>query len=1500
MNKKWKITAILGILTVTCGLYTWGIPAVVNIKSHKAFIEKTILENSGYSIDIGNPELSMGWFPSVWIKSNNISILNSDNSKALSIDNPKLKLKLFPLLRKKIEISKLSATKEEAYFIFTKDSQFMLGQYPLTAPKDNKKSEFTLSKMALGLGEYNIHLDDKKNSKKSILSGKYFNHKYNRKKYLKFATDSTFNIDNIETNIDADVEISLPIDRLSEDKLKISGSIVDFDISSISDYVKILSKGQINSLKGTVSLVAATRPDKFGHKSISTKLTTKNLEILGKDKASSIIYPDELIADINFDTVENGIHFENTTLESSKIHARVDGKIFNLGKTPKYNIEAEVKDTRLEDVVAILPGSETLLPDFNLYKLKKYVFYGDGEGKVQFVGQGNRPNVTGDVKLRNAYLIHPIKGSPANAKIDLNFRGKKMLLDVFVPTSKNQNVSVKGTVLIDGTKYSELQIKSTDAVILAPAQEILNPLHEILKFQLGPVPLMTIAGVGNIDMHSAGKKVDPHIWGKITFKDATASFNEIKHLELQKGAGEVVFNDKKTTFKSYQAFINNKPVEIYGDCVVLGKLNVYVKTKNQDIKQLIKVINSSPLLVDVQKVVKPFTQPEGIADVFLHIYGNVKNAEEVVFNEDLFSKGSITLHNAKTLMQDTFLPFTNVNGIVNFDQYDSDYDITGYIRNSKVHVKGTGSNSIIDLKAYSDKFMLNDIFDTLHPDMLLPYKKELGNINVSFNAGYKGIADAGNLDYNKLLVDGKFIPNMDSQNPIKLDGGTFTIKNGILKTSNLKGLFNNNPYTLSLSAKDLDKEDLNITDAVFNFKNFDISAVNTIKNQIKLPKELRTQIDNITELKGIIDINGSIKNNHINANTSLEDTSFVYKPYGAVVRVLSGNANIRGDVLYLDKINSRISSMPVFLNGKISKIYSQNPNLNIFISSKLTQIFFDRFFNSKSVYPVKAKGEINFFTRLSGSLNALRAKSTLNLGENSSIYYMGATLAGAPTGAFNSEGMTTNPVSVISDVILYPNKIKVNSLNYNQTITSQNNKKSIQNQVNASGEISLLPNNIAQFKNFKIKTDNPTNARIFNVLFKKPTIKQGVFTSNLVINGTSAAPYILGDLNVKSIDIPLLDSTVRDINIDFQKDFINLSSKAVVLTNDIFMNAKIINKASMPVEVEDVKIQMDELNLNVISAALNDLEADYTRNNPLKQGTIPALSPNTLIIKNAQINADNVLIKKANASKFKSHMTLDENQIFNIDDYSFNIANGTVNGKISYDLKNFSGTGSMQINKADAQIIAENFFDMPGQMYGTVTGDLNVSCTGLSSIDCINTLSGSGKFEVSDGKMPKLGSLEYLLKAGNLITGGVTGISINGIIDLITPLKTGNFKSISGDIHVKNGIADDINVYSSGDDLNLYMTGSYNIASLVADMEVYGSLSKNFSTLLGRIANSSLNTLFNTIPGVNINEINPKSTSNINKIPNFDKSKTLRVFKSEIYGDINGSNYVKSFRWIKD
>lgn len=1497
MKKKWKIVTAAGILLLTCGFYTWGIPAVVNIKAHKNFIENKIYENSGYIVDIGNPELSMGMFPSVWIKTDNFSILNKDNSKALSIENPRFKVKIFPLLFKKVEISKVSATKEDIYFVLSKEGKFQLGEYPLQV---NAKQDFTLEKMDLNLGAYNVLLDDKLNGQKLTVNGEYFEHgKFVQNKQLKFGTKGVLKVQDKATDYFADVEINLPINQFSEDKLKINAKIEDFDISSIAEYARILSKDQLKDLNGTVNFSATTEDNSFGHKRVIAEVSTKNLEILGKDKAASIIYKDDLTAKINFTTVENGVNFKNSTITSKNIYASVDGSIYKLGqKYPYLDLSVAAKTSRLDEICSLLPGTETLIPEFNLYKLKKYVFYGSGEGKIKFKGVANRPFVTGFVKIRDGYLIHPIKGAPANANIDLNFVGKKMNLDVYVPTSKDQSVSVKGMVLIDGSKYSELQIESTDSVSLAPAQEVLNPLHEILKFQLGPVPILKVAGLGGIKLRSAGKKVDPHIWGEIHFRNVTASFNDIHNLVLKNGSGEVIFNDTQTTFKSYHATINGKPVEIKGDCSVLGKLNVLVTSKGQNIPQLIKVINTSPILVDIQKVVAPFTNPRGVADVFLNIYGNAKNAETIEFNKDLFAKGTITLHNATTVMQDTYLPFTRVNGVVNFNQYDSDYDINGYVRGSKIFVKGTGSNSQIDLTAKSDRFAIGDCNDLLYPKMNLPYQKEVGKIDVAFTGHYKGVAEAGKLDYNNVLVDGKFLSNRASSNPIKINGGTFTIRKGELKTSQLSGLFNNNPYTLSLTLTDI-YDKMNISNAVFNFKNFDVSVLNVVKTQMKLPKELEQQMALISDIRGKTNINGHIHNGKIWANTNLANISFVYKPYNTLVRILNGQAKVRGNELYLERVNTKVSSMPVFIDGSVSDIYTK-PNLHLFVSAKPTQVFFDRFLNSKSVYPVKLKGDVNFNAHLRGTLERLGIRSNLNIGENSSIYYMGATLAGAPTGTISSEGMTTNPVSLISDVVLYPNKIKLNYLRYNQTITSQNKRASVQNQLNASGEVMLLKDNVLGFKNLKITTNQPTNAKIFNILMKKPTIKQGVFTSDVIINGTSLAPKILGNLNVTSVDIPLLDSTIRDISVDFKNDFIYLKSKGVILTNDIIMFAKILNKTEPPYVIDDVNVQMDVLDLNVISNALNDFDADYTRTNHIKTNGSMPVTPEQFIIKHAEVNADKILIKKANATNFKSDISLGADHIFNINKYRFNLANGTVDGRLSYNLSSQNGYGEMHIKNADASIIGENFFDMPGQMYGLVTGEMSVACKGVTSVDCINTLSGNGNFTVADGRMPKLGSLEYLLKAGNLITGGITGLSINGIIDLITPLKTGNFQSISGSIKIKDGIANDIQVFSKGKDLNMYLTGSYNIATLVADMEVYGSLSKNFSTLLGRIGNASLNRLFSAIPGISINEINPKSTSNINKIPNFDKNNTLRVFKAEIYGDINGNNYVKSFRWIKD
>jgi len=161
-----------------------------------------------------------------------------------------------------------------------------------------------------------------------------------------------------------------------------------------------------------------------------------------------------------------------------------------------------------------------------------------------------------------------------------------------------------------------------------------------------------------------------------------------------------------------------------------------------------------------------------------------------------------------------------------------------------------------------------------------------------------------------------------------------------------------------------------------------------------------------------------------------------------------------------------------------------------------------------------------------------------------------------------------------------------------------------------------------------------------------------------------------------------------------------------------------------------------------------------------------------------------------------------------------------------------------------------------------------------------------------------LGSLEYLLRASNVFKSGVTGFTINSVIELVSPLKTGEFSNIDGSIILSNGIAEKIELHSMGKALNLYIKGSHNLVTQISDISVLGQLSKNASTVLGTVGNISLNSLFNKIPGIDLNE-DSRLRTEFNKIPGIEiTNKKYRKFVVDIYGDINTDDNVKTFRWI--
>lgn len=1174
----------------------------------------------------------------------------------------------------------------------------------------------------------------------------------------------------------------------------------------------------------------------------------------------------------NINAVNNAIIINDLKVVGKNINITASGEISKLNsQIPDIDMNVKVVDSRAEDILAIIPDIPNLSPDMDIILTKQAGFWGNAQGEMKIKGKADFPDVYGYVKITDAYMVHPIPNSK-KAVINLKFNGDTMDLDVIVPAG-SETVWVKGPIKLDKDRTADLHITSTENVDLKTAQIVLNPLHKIFNFELGPVPIMDIRGKGSIDLRVKGTRKDPYAWGEFKFKNAVVSFLDIHNMEIHNGSGSLKFDNQNTEFESKTAVLNKEPVSIKGTCTLLGDLDFDVETKRQDIGKLLKIIKTSPMLKDIQKIIEPIESASGLSNVKIKLTGKVKDVSNIVFNKNLFASGTVDLITGMVKIKD--IPFIKLAGIINFKNLDVDFNLNSDMNASKVNIVGSMKNDLANLKISSHKFNLADAVKSMN--IKTPYMSSLSTINTSFDGKYIGKTDK--IEYDKLNLKGKIYSNKGAKSQIIVNNSDFELANSNFKLSLLEGSFDGSPYKIFVNASKIFSKNRNIN-GYAKINNLDLNFLDELHEF--LPKE----VNDIEIVNGKVDFTARARNNNLNVYIEPKYFSLIYKPINAPISLKSGTILLQNNTLNLNKLNAEMGKMPIFVNGKVYNIF-KNPDLNIYLNAKPDQEFFEQTYNKQSIYPIKLKGDAILTSKINGTLNNLNAKSTFDIKEDSSIYYMGATI-----------GDKENPVKIYLDGVFYPTKFKINKLQYDKIIMSQNNKPFINTQLNASGTLTLLNDNNLSFGNFRIKTKNPTDAKIFNIIFRKPFMKQGVFTSDIILNGTSINPKILGKLDVTSIDIPFLNSTIHDINIDFKPDKINFSTKGKVLTNAINLEAVMQNKLSAPYIVNNLNLKLVDLDINTITDAINDIEAEAARTLSIPQSS-QEFDLSQVIIKNARLEADKIKVRNINADNFSSDFKFVDKKV-DVNNFKFDIAEGSVIGDFKHDVINHNTSMSLKLNQANAAMMSEALFDLKGQVYGLLNGEFNLSCVGDNSEACFKTLSGNGTFKIADGRMPKLGSLEYLLKAGNLFKSGFTGLSINSLIDIVTPLKTGNFDSISGNVHIKDGIADNINIYSSGNDLNMYMTGNYDIVTSIADMKIFGSLSKNITTVFGKIKNASLNTLFNTIPGVNDSTEKLLLQENISKIPNIkDVTNIYRIFTVDVNGDINGTDYVKSFRWVK-
>lgn len=1312
MKIRLKLLLIISFFVLIYAAYYWGVPAIVDIEHRVPTIQAIVKKNLGADIKLENPKIKMGLIPAVWIEATSLS-LGDKASTPLSVINPKLKIRLLPLLFGKINLGYFSCDRINADFKVDKKFRLYIGDYLIIK---NSNSIVSIEDSQIDVRSYKIKIKDELQNKQILLNGDYFIlEKYNSKKEVNFSTNSRIKVNNRYSDVNLDVNLKLPYKKwLETNEIVFDGTITNLDLADLSPYIRKFSNNKIKHTTGILNIQADTKALNRRKTKVTMQMVVDNLSIITSDKAKSIYFKDKLNIFSDLDVSKNLLKVNKFKILSGTINANMMGKIHKIGsKNPSLDLIVDINKSRIEDFISLLPAVNVPNVDVNLVALKKYGYYSDIEGKLLIKGKSQSPDIKGEFLSTNGYVIKPLDIPKATVK--LNFLGKQLYLDVLVPVGNSEQVSVKGTVDLYGEKNSNLLVKTTPNVDLHMTELILNPIHEILYFDIGPVPVMKLSGHGNINLKIGGNKLNPHLFGVLNFINATTSFNGL-NAEFKNVDGSLYFKDRDTNLVIKKAYLDNKPVKLSGKCSLTGVLEYDVNLAGQNLAFLLDILKQSPMLEGFQKNIPSIKNAGGKLNVDLKLKGQVKNLNDFILGKTVFLSGAIKLLGDNISLSELNIPIKNLFGNIKLKGNDADFDLYSFVDKSKIQIKG------------------------------------------------------------------------------------------------------------------------------------------------------------------------NVRNNALYSKIKLDDIAFLCS--GIPIKIISGNMEIDNNKLSLYKVNATLDSMPVFVDGLVTDIF-KNPKFNLYINSKPTQKFIDKYVNNKALYPLKIKGDILYSARVIGIKDSFSAKAEINLQEDSNIYYMGSTL-----------GDANDPIRIFLDTKVVKNSIYVNNFQYDKLISSLNNKEFVSPQLNAKGQINIANKDI-YFKNFWVKTQNPTDAKIFNMLFKKPMIKQGLFTSDVLINGPISSPKLLGPLNFTGINIPVLDTTIKDISLDFTPNKINIKSKGEIFANKIILFANMENRLTPPYIVSGVDIYLGNLDINEIVKRVNNLEfdADMHKITDQKQG----LDVTNLIIKDAKLKADSVFVRNVFAKNLSADFSLNEKMLFSLDDFKFDVAQGSVSGDFSYNLLNSKSTISLNVDKVNANSLAEALFDLPNQVFGSLTGQADLTCNGKTHKTCMDTLSGTGGFRVADGRMPKLGSLEYLLKAANLVKSGITGITINGLIELITPLKTGQFENINGNFSISSGVADSIQIFSKGKDLSLFLTGKYNFSTLIADMQVFGRISKRISNVLGPVGNTSLNTLFNAIPGLNLDDANnTEIIKNLNKVPGFElNDKAYRIFSADIYGDINGEGYVQSFKWLE-
>lgn len=1515
IKKRIIFLSIVIFLTMLALVYFILVPKLVNVEKYKPEVRKYLKENIAVPVQPGNLNIEMTWDLGVKIKTDNISVKKADGKNFISIGNSYIELALVPLLKKNVEIRRVVVNSLNGNIIRLKDGTFDIEKIFIKKVKPKYKVKFKNS--SINLSNYKINFTDNYvlPSKNLIISGEIIDiNNFTPSKHIEIeAKNLLYEINKHSTYLNLFVSAELPLNsnKPVKSKIKAFGNVINLNIKDVQTYINKYSPRKFSVLEGRsnakFNIDLNTEID--GRRKFFIDSKTNDLNVVDAVKKVGLSHKGELIfvSSGNFD--DRDLYLDNFHLSGNRLNTDIRGKISNFinKKIRNIDLKIDINNNGVKESAEVFPKFiKVPLDPFN--KLLKYNADGSASGSIVAKGYYRRPDLFGKVKYSDFSIVNKYSDTP-NGCGTVEFLGPTLVINSMQYFGKDEFVKTTGTVVPFKGKKIKLSVNSTQNVDFSRVLPVLLAVRDIFQFKLRPVTEMQIQGTGKANLDIEGALKDAKLTGYVEARNAT-----VKYITLADKAehvnGKIKFTGDKVYYDELTGFVNGIKIIPSGYTTLHGYSDMKLYMPNLDLKKGQKFVYGSPLLYKTQFVLRDIQDINGIADTTIFLKG-----DEIYLD----STGILKFANANIKYNGYAEPFNDLKGQLRYDMKYIYFDnINGNVLGNSVTINGfsepltkyadlTITSKKINLEE-AKKFVMNSSLLYESQKILDDYTsvKGFASINLVLN-GSKSSDVLQQLVFNNLNAT---FEHKNAGFPIKIDNGTLLITGDTVETQGITANAYNTDFFIKGKVFNIKANILNnaplIPELTLKIKKLDASNLKSALKSPAIPVKYKKHLSKFSNMQGYVSVLAYIKPSGFTANIDFDNLSMVYLPKNLPLAFIKGKAEISDRSIYLNDLFSKISSSDLFIKGTVRN-YLNNPSFQVMSLLKISPEDMSKL--GPAFNQAADTGEhIPLSALIKGNINNWQLLSKITFNKGIILPYVsqiGIQEDAVKTLTLNAHGQMDR---------LDINSLKLDLLGKHYDYASENPwifdvKDEKENIFDVSGSIENLSSDKPLFNNFRIKTntEKPLSTCILNPCLKSVInngsdkfFSDGNIRAELIMKGYILNPKIEGNIVFSNIKIPDYKINIANTYVNFTKDTINVDFKDFKMADSIMdVNAVLDYSMELPLVVRDININSSYINVDNIARI-------FVSNNNMSKADMEDFKTPSFIIKNGKLNAKELILRDLITSNVNADVIFTPDWLLSISDLKMNAAGGIETGNLYYNAKSSELSLSLNAKNIQANAIASTLLNLPNEVYGTLNGDGQLYTKGKNTEEMISNLNGYANFKVNDGRLVRLGSLEYFLRAANVLQSGIGGFNLNNIIDLVAPQKTGHFEYLEGGIDIKDGVLSTEGITSSGENLSLFISGDFDMLTNFAGVKVLGKLSKKVSGLLGPVGSVSINQFIGYIPGFGFLPATTDEKGLIDIIPGLSKIPVLglegtakyRQFEVNINGNLYDTSSVKSFRWL--